>query len=94
MAGERLPHGWTLTEIRNVSGDQEAVSLDTDRMVTWQGWLADDESICPEIVLGFDSLCLVKPVNDDDWYMGSLNDVGSVDCWSAYEDPRQALRGL
>ncbi len=33
-------------------------------------------------------------VNDDDWYMGSLNDDGSVTCWSAYSDLYEALRGL
>ncbi|MGW0585698.1 hypothetical protein ACWD25_59830 [Streptomyces sp. NPDC002920] len=48
----------------------------------------------PEIVLGFHRICLVKDVNDDDWYMGSLNDDGSIICWSAYCDLYQALRGL
>ncbi|MEU9013433.1 hypothetical protein AB0D12_27465 [Streptomyces sp. NPDC048479] len=94
MAGEQLPTGWTLEEIRNVSRDQDAIPLETDRTVTWQGWPADDESVQPDIVLGFHSLCLVKPVSDDEWYMGSLNDDGSIDCWSAYGDLRQALRGL
>lgn len=44
------------------------------------------EMLRPEIILGFHSLCLVKPVDDDDWYMGSLYDDGSVDCWAAYDD--------
>ena len=48
----------------------------------------------PEIILGFHGLCLVKPVSDEDWYMGTLNDDGSVDCWSAYGDLYEALRGL
>jgi len=94
VASEQLPAGWTLEEIRNVSGDREAIALGTDRDVTWQGWRAEGERLVPEIVLGFHGLCLVKPVNDDDWYMGSLNDDGSVDCWSAYSDLYQALRGL
>ncbi len=47
-----------------------------------------------EIVLGFRSLCLVKPVDDDDWYMGSLYDDGSIDCWTLYGDLYEALRGL
>ncbi|MFE2514415.1 hypothetical protein [Streptomyces mirabilis] len=92
MAGEQLPAGWTLEEIRNVSGDWEATALDTDRIVT--GWPAKDERLYPEIVLGFHGLCLVKPVNDDDWHMGSLNDDGSINCWSAYGDLYEALRGL
>lgn len=90
----RLPAGWTLGEIREVSGDPEAVVLDTDRVVRWLGWPAEDELLHPEIVMGFHGLCLVKPVDDEDWYMGSLNDDGSVDCWSAYSDLYEALRGL
>jgi hypothetical protein len=92
MAGRQLPAGWTLEEIRKVSGDQEATPLDTVRVVT--GWPAQGERLRPEIVLGFHGLCLVKAVNDDAWYMGSLNDNGSVTCWSAYGDLHEALRGL
>jgi len=92
MASEQLPAGWTLEGIRDVSGDRQATTLDTERIVT--GWPAQDERIHPEIVLGFHGLCLVKPVNDDDWYMGSLNDDGSVTCWSVYGDLYEALRGL
>lgn len=40
------------------------------------------------------SLCLVKPVGDEDWYRGSLYDDGSIDCWTAYGDLPEALRGL
>ncbi|MGW7259012.1 hypothetical protein [Streptomyces sp. NPDC054834] len=92
MAGGQLPAGWTLEEIREVSGDREATPLGTDRVV--MGWPAQGERLHPEIVLGFHGLCLVKAVNDDDWYMGSLNDDGSVTCWSAYGDLYEALRGL
>lgn len=53
-----------------------------------------NEVLHPEIVLGFHGLCLVKPVHDDDWYMGSLYEDGSIDCWGAYDDLYEALRGL
>lgn len=53
-----------------------------------------DERLDPEIVLGFHSLCIVKPVDDEDWYMGSLNADGGVDCWNAYDSLFEALRGL
>ncbi|MEV5281668.1 hypothetical protein [Streptomyces sp. NPDC052811] len=36
----------------------------------------------------------MKVANDNDWYMGSLNDDGSVICWSIYDDLYEALRGL
>ncbi|WP_371576901.1 hypothetical protein [Streptomyces sp. NBC_01314] len=92
MAGRQLPAGWTLEKIRKISGDREATPLDTDRAVT--GWPAQSERLHPEIVLGFHELCLVKAANDDDWYMGSLNDDGSITCWSTYNDLYEALRGL
>lgn len=94
MASERLPIGWTLAAIRDVSGDQEAVLLSVDRAAVWRGGPADGELIRPEMVIGFHGLCLVKPIDDEDWCMGSLNDDGSVDCWSAYPDFREGLRGL
>ncbi|WP_030813407.1 hypothetical protein [Streptomyces sp. NRRL S-337] len=92
--GAPLPAGWTLEAIRHVSGDREAVALAVDRSVEWVAGPDDRERIQPEIILGFHELCLVKPVDDEDWYMGSLTDEGSVDCWSAYGDLHEALRGL
>ncbi|OCC10153.1 hypothetical protein [Streptomyces sp. PTY087I2] len=95
QGGDRLPGGWTLARVRDVSGDREAVVLDADRTATWLGGPAgDDEALRPEIVIGFHQLCLLKPIDSDDWYMGSLNDDGTVDCWSAYSDFHEALRGL
>ncbi|MGW6742440.1 hypothetical protein ACWGDX_17220 [Streptomyces sp. NPDC055025] len=94
MANAQLPEGWTLDRIREVSGDYEAVALDPDRTVKWVDVTGADEAMQPEIVLGFHDLCLVKPVHDDNWYMGSLYDDGSVDCWTPYGDLYEALRGL
>ncbi|MGV9311120.1 hypothetical protein ACWDR0_02860 [Streptomyces sp. NPDC003691] len=94
MTGNRLPPGWTLARIRDVSGDQEAVLLGADRAAAWRGGPGDGEEIRPETVIGFHSLCLLKPVGDEDWYMGSLNEDGTVDCWAAYADFHEALRGL
>lgn len=94
MADAQLPPGWTLQQIRDVSGDREAVALDPDRVVKWGACAGVHEVLQPEIVLGFHGLCLVKPVHDDDWYMGSPYDDDSIDCWSAYDDLYEALRGL
>lgn len=91
---EELPEGWTLERIREVSGDSRAIVLSTDRSVSWVRSDHHREPIDPEIVIGLGELCVVKPVNDDDWYMGTLRDDGSVDCWSAYNDLGEALRGL
>ncbi|MFH9039025.1 hypothetical protein ACH4FA_06620 [Streptomyces sp. NPDC017966] len=94
MADARLPQGWTLQQIRDVSGDREAVALDPDRSAKWVTFAGTHEMPRPEIVLGFHNLCLVKPVDDDDWYMGSLHDHGSIDCWAVHDDLYEALRGL
>ncbi|MFG2124004.1 hypothetical protein [Streptomyces sp. NPDC048710] len=94
MANAPLPPGWTLQQIRDVSGDREAVALDPNRTVKWVACAGAHEVLHPEIVLGFHNLCLVKSVHDDDWYMGSLYDDGSVDCWAGYDDLHEALRGL
>ncbi|MGW5274064.1 hypothetical protein ACWEQP_16030 [Streptomyces sp. NPDC004044] len=96
MADAQLPPGWTLQQIRDVSGDQEAVALDPNRSVKWVlGTFAGAKEILqPEIVLGFHGLCLVKPVHDHDWYMGSLYDDGSIDCWAVCNSLYDGLRGL
>ncbi|GAA0382832.1 hypothetical protein [Streptomyces blastmyceticus] len=97
MADARLPAGWTLQQIHDVSGDRDAVALHTDRTMTWSSSPAVpavDEVIRPAIVLGFGNLCLVQAADDPDWYMGHLNDDGSANCWSAYGDLYEALRGL
>jgi len=95
MSNAQLPAGWTLQRIRDVSGDQEAVALHADRAGVWCGQPGGaDEVVRPGLVLGFHGLCLVQSLDDEDWYMGTLNDDGSVDCWSAYDDLFEALRGL
>ncbi|GES28964.1 hypothetical protein K7396_06745 [Streptomyces angustmyceticus] len=77
-----------------MSGDEEALALSPDRRVTWSAFSGPDEEVDPEIVLAFHDLCLVKPVDDDQWYMGDLKQDGSVLCWSAYDGLYEALRGL
>ncbi|MFD7700637.1 hypothetical protein [Streptomyces caelestis] len=68
--------------------------MDPDRSAKWVTFARAHKMPRPEIVLGFHGLCLVKFVDDDDWCMGSLYDDGSVDCWAAYDDLYEALRGL
>ncbi|GGZ15209.1 hypothetical protein GCM10010387_04380 [Streptomyces inusitatus] len=91
METRQPPDGWTLQQIRDVSGDTRAEVLSPDRRVVFRD---DDDVLHPTLVLGFGQLVIVKVLDDDDWYMGSLNDDGSVICWSAYDDLYEALRGL
>lgn len=60
----------------------------------WLPFDGNHEVLRPEIIFGFHGLCVVKPVSGDDGYLGSLYDDGSVDCWEAYDDLYEALRGL
>ncbi|MFD4538390.1 hypothetical protein [Streptomyces bauhiniae] len=92
MTEARLPAGWTRQRIRDASGDREAVVLDADRVVRLA--LSTPRTLRPEFILGFHSLCIVKPLHDADWCMESLQNDGSVDCWVAYGDLHEALRGL
>lgn len=63
MADAPLPQGWALQQIRDVSGDREAVALDPDRSAKWVAFAGVHEMVRPEIVLGFHGLCLVKPAD-------------------------------
>lgn len=92
MANHQLPDEWTLQQIRDVSGDARAEVLSPDRAVVYYG--APDEVLHPTLVLAFGVLCIVKVSDNDCWYMGSLNDDGSVICWSIYDELYEALRGL
>jgi hypothetical protein len=90
----RLPAGWTIARVRAVSGALDAVVLTDDRAVTWVCGPGEDEPPRPELVIGCGCLAVVKALGDDDWYMGSIAEDGSVVCWSVHATPHQALRAL
>ncbi|WP_030667124.1 hypothetical protein [Streptomyces rimosus] len=94
MTDAPLPAGWTLQQIRDVSGDRAAIPVHAGRPVRW--CVPPEAAVLPHpaIVLKFHDLCLVQLAHAPDWYMGGLNDDGSIDCWSAYDDLHDALRGL
>ncbi|WP_406511655.1 hypothetical protein OG851_06420 [Streptomyces sp. NBC_00161] len=90
----QLPAGWTIERVRALSGDQTAAPLSVDRLVVVEVAGQDDyELLRPEVILAFHELCLVK--DHDEWFMGQLDDDGSVICWSSYgSDLAEAIRGL
>ncbi|MFJ6699815.1 hypothetical protein ACIQM4_27625 [Streptomyces sp. NPDC091272] len=92
MEDHQPPDGWTLQQIQDVSGDARAEVLNPDRAAVYYD--AADETLHPTLVLGFGVLCIVKVSENDYWYIGSLNDDGSVICWSIYDELYEALRGL
>jgi hypothetical protein len=89
-----LPAGWTVPRLRAVSGDDTAVVLEPTMDITADLSGPAVISLQPELVIACHELCVVKCVNDDDWYMGTIYDDGSILCWATYPNLEQALRGL
>lgn len=93
-----LPSGWTVERLRTVSGDDTAIPLEPTMTVTAEpfGQLAGAGTLTlqPEIVIACHQLCVVRCIDDDDWYMGTIYDDGSIHCWGIYPDLEEALRGL
>ncbi|OKI50590.1 hypothetical protein AMK17_34915 [Streptomyces sp. CB00072] len=89
-----LPAGWTIERVRALSGDPSAVSLSFDRLVVLEtAGQGDYEPLRPDAILAFHELCLVR--DDGEWFMGQLDDDGSVICWASYGlDLAEAIRGL
>ncbi|KJY30785.1 hypothetical protein [Streptomyces katrae] len=89
-----LPTGWTIERVRALSGDPSAISLSFDRLVVLEvAGQGDYEPLRPDVILAFHDLCLVR--DDGEWFMGQLDDDGSVICWASYgSDLDKAIRGL
>ncbi|MFH7599284.1 hypothetical protein WDV06_29925 [Streptomyces racemochromogenes] len=89
-----LPAGWTIERVRALSGDSSAAPLSLDRLVVVEvAGQGDYEPLRPDVILAFHELCLVK--DDGEWFMGQLDDDGSVICWASYgSDLAEAIRSL
>ncbi len=73
-----LPVGWDLARVQSI--EPSAVLLDESAHVAF---VADANSIeelpPPRCVLSFSGLCLVQVENDDDWWMGQLDESERLD---------------
>ncbi|MFF3096336.1 hypothetical protein [Streptomyces cyaneofuscatus] len=80
--------------MRALSGDPTAAPLSFDRRVIVEvAGQGDHEPLRPDVVLAFHELCLVR--DDGEWFMGQLDDAGSVICWASYgSDLAEAIRSL
>ncbi|NXY99439.1 hypothetical protein HYE82_34730 [Streptomyces sp. BR123] len=89
-----LPAGWTIERVRTLSGDAGAALLTLDRLVVAEdAGQGDYTTLRPDTILGFHDLCLVQ--DDGEWFMGRLDNDGSVICWASYgSDLHEAIRGL
>ncbi|MEU6215851.1 hypothetical protein ABZ891_38925 [Streptomyces sp. NPDC047023] len=89
-----LPAGWTIERVRALSGDLTAAPLSFDRFVVVETVGQDDyEPLRPDVILGFHELCFVR--DDAEWFMGQIDDDGSVICWASYgSDLAEAIRSL
>ena len=53
------------------------------------------EPLSPVRALRFGDLYLVEPWDDrGDWYMGSMDDSGTIRCWGTYGDLHTAVQSL
>jgi hypothetical protein len=88
-----LPDGWTLDRVREVAqGDAELLSLDTVVLLDDR---SDYVALAPSAIISFTGLCLVLNGDDGLWYMGQLDDDGTIVCWSAYSaDLEEAILSL
>ena len=97
---QSLPEGWTLQRVREVAQDPQArFETAAVRVVieTFPHGHTVDVELDPveaSVILCFHDLALVRPVDDDDWYMGQR--VGEeIRCWASYgPDLEAAIRAL
>ncbi len=89
-----LPAGWTIERVRALSGDPSAAPLSFDRLVIIEtAGQGDYEPLRPDVIHAFHELCLVR--DNGEWFMGQLDDDGSVICWASYgSDLAEAIRSL
>ncbi len=80
--------------MRALSGDRTATPLSFDRLVVVEvAGQNDYEPLQHDVILAFHELCLVR--DDGEWFMGQLDDDGSVICWASYgSDLAEAIRSL
>ncbi|MER6443745.1 hypothetical protein [Streptomyces venezuelae] len=80
--------------MRALSGDPSATLLSFDRRVAVVVAGQDSyEPLQPDVMLAFHELCLAR--HDGEWFMGQLDDKGSVICWASYgSDLAEAIRSL
>lgn len=92
-----LPVGWDLDRIRTESMDLNARILDPEgRLVVTEsfGELSYIE-LDPVVIIDFSGLCLVRDSGDSLWYMGDVEEDGSIMCWGPYgEDLGEAINSL
>ncbi|WP_411145589.1 hypothetical protein [Streptomyces sp. x-80] len=80
--------------MRALSGDPSAAPLSFDRLVIIEtAGQGDYEPLRPDVIHAFHELCLVR--DNGEWFMGQLDDDGSVICWASYgSDLAEAIRSL
>jgi len=95
------PDGWSIERVRDLGwGQVEELPLD-DVFVVVQvapnGLRTNDyEPVIPQLILRFGNYCLVRPVDEDEWIMGSFDPAdSSIACWGTVgDDLEKAIHGL
>ena len=89
-----LPPGWDLQRIRAMEPLSELLIASEHHVYYQQG--QELETLKPACIISFSGLCLVRPIDEADWYMGDLDTTdGSIVCWASYgSDLAEAIRAL
>ena len=93
-----LPPEWDIDRIRRESDNPDARFLSVeDHCVVSDGRPVSNQyyELEPVVIIDFSGQCLVLVHDDRLWYMGGLEDDGSIVCWGSYgADLGQAIRAL
>jgi hypothetical protein len=100
LVEDRLPEGWTLDRVRDVAQSPGAelwpatVPVVVETYPPGNNVDAEREAIVPDVIIRFEDLALVRPVGEDDWYMGQF-DGDQLVCWGSYgPDLERAILAL
>ncbi len=87
-----------MERIRRESGDAGAQLLDLEnRFVVLDPGPAGKEyvELDPVVIISFGRLCLVRVADETGWFMGQLDQDGSIICWGEYgDDLGEAIQAL
>jgi hypothetical protein len=89
-----LPIGWSIDRIKSL-GVKDVVIRDPREHYVVTIVYDDLEEMEPAVIIDCGGLCLVRPQNEPEWYMGQLDADGSIVCWASYgSDLENAILAL
>jgi hypothetical protein len=89
-----LPEGWDLDRLRRLDPTVQLLKP-ADHHVVWVHKNSDYQELQPEVIISFGGQCLLRAAGDPSWWMGQIDENGSIVCSGQYgEDLGEAIKGL